>query len=266
MEKVRKDIGAGSTVLDVFFAEVPVEGAIRVSQRFGLGKSKYGLNNWKNGNEWFVIERITHLEAHWHLFKRDGNIDDDNLSAVLWGAYVLCWYETNRPDTYALAMSMIQGRKVYNVRQQGKQGNDIPEKAGKLPIKRSRDRRKVSRTRAILPTTTRKRESGASRGNGNKRLHRDRAIGSASRDNRAGSGTERTAKVGSTNSADQKRSTDKRTGKRQKSRGRGNVRQGNSGNRTGSGGRAARATSKRSARPLNIGSSNVITELDLIKG
>lgn len=248
-ERLRKELGAGSTHLPVFFAEVPTEGAIKVGARFGLGKLKYGLNNWKRGNAKFLLERMTHLEYHWQLFKRDGNKTDDNLGAVLWGGYVLAWYEANRPEIYNEALAMIQGDKVY----------DFSEKAGNLPSKGTVDRRRYRRSKSTVP---RKRQNRASRNHGHKRSDADRGDGS---DNRSSVGrSDRNRKAGSTSATGEGNNQHQRTRGRQKSGGSSNVRQGVHRSRTGSGGhheRTARRRGTTSSKRVSSGGEKLILEV-----
>lgn len=94
------------------YATMPVEGGMKVAARFHLGDHRYGIGNWKDGDWEFILERISHMEYHLQLFKRDGNKRDDNLGAMLWGGYMLAWYEANRPEVLDEALKVINQRKV----------------------------------------------------------------------------------------------------------------------------------------------------------
>lgn len=104
--------GIKSSKLDYSHATTPIEGARKVAARFHLGDHRYGIGNWKSGNWEFLVDRISHMEDHLLLFKRDGNRLDDNLGAVIWGGYMLAWYEANRPEVLNEALTIINQRKV----------------------------------------------------------------------------------------------------------------------------------------------------------
>jgi hypothetical protein len=229
-ERIRPELGAGSTKLDYSFYEVPVEGQFRVSSRFRLGKSKYGLNNWKNGNAMFVLERMNHVENHWMLFKRDGNKYDDNLGAVLWGLYVLCWYETNRPSTYNAALDMIQGDKVHVI--VSEEGRAV---LGQGPRNRSGDRRGIATIPGVKQGST-----GYNRGG--KRSNLDRATGNDNRGRNPNS-RQRDGKVTGPSTVGQQRNQDQRTSKRKEDRKRNTIHAGRNRDQSRGGGPAKQSGS-----------------------
>lgn len=101
--------GATSRRVKSAYYLVPTEGEERVALRFGIGAELYGRNNWQNGDAEFILERISHMQEHMRLFRRDGNRTDDNLGAILWAGYCLSWYEANRPAEWAKALQIVHG-------------------------------------------------------------------------------------------------------------------------------------------------------------
>lgn len=100
---------ANTRICSAAYYLVPGEGSRRVAERFDLGAGVYGVNNWKNGDHTFILERISHLEEHTNLLKHDGNgAGDDNLAAILWAGYCLAWYEENKPSEWKKAMAVLQ--------------------------------------------------------------------------------------------------------------------------------------------------------------
>lgn len=114
--------GALSSHAASAYYTVPVEGHRRVAARYSLGADKYGHNNWKNGDWTFILERLAHMEEHLLRLKEGGNVEDDNLGAILWGGYCLAWYEKHKPEEWRAAMDAIQGRTKFHITTKQKEG------------------------------------------------------------------------------------------------------------------------------------------------
>lgn len=114
--------GALSSHAASAYYTVPVEGHRRVAARYSLGGDKYGHNNWKNGDWTFILERLAHMEEHLLRLKEGGNVEDDNLGAILWGGYCLAWYEKHKPEEWRAAMDAIQGRTKFHITTKQKEG------------------------------------------------------------------------------------------------------------------------------------------------
>src|ERR1700719_4656443 len=70
---------------------IPREGLRRVAERYTMGAEKHGENNWRKGvrDPEFIQQCKNHLIDHMWLYLQQGNINDDNLAAVAWGAFAL---------------------------------------------------------------------------------------------------------------------------------------------------------------------------------
>jgi hypothetical protein len=64
----------------------------RLASRYSLGAEKHGEHNWTAGMPVAVI--VNHMEKHLNLLKA-GDVTDDHVAAVAWGAYAIMHYQEN---------------------------------------------------------------------------------------------------------------------------------------------------------------------------
>ena len=71
---------------------IPPHALERIARRFGFGASKYGDDNWQNGQP--TCDVLNHLLRHIHKWS-EGDRSDDHLAAAAWGLLALMYYEKN---------------------------------------------------------------------------------------------------------------------------------------------------------------------------
>ena len=91
--------GAKRSELQPAYHLLPPEALERTALRYTMGMDKYGALNYLRGinDPAFVRQVMDHMEAHLHDYKVNGCTKDDNLSAVVWGAFTLMVIEKYNP-------------------------------------------------------------------------------------------------------------------------------------------------------------------------
>ena len=91
---------------------IPPELNDSAARRYGLGATKHGEGNWKQGEVAFIKACINHAKAHEsHLLRTCGKSDDDDLDAIVCNWGMLCWFRSNKPDMYAQALKELHDGK-----------------------------------------------------------------------------------------------------------------------------------------------------------
>lgn len=92
---------------------IPPEIDVALAQRFALGATKHGDNNWKGGGTDFVLSCLNHLRAHYVSLLTNGPFhDDDDVAAMLWNIGVLAWFRKHKPAEYLKAFGITDGGAV----------------------------------------------------------------------------------------------------------------------------------------------------------
>lgn len=89
---------------------IPPEILIALAQRFALGASKHGENNWKSGGAEFIRSCLNHLFGHYVSLLTNGvDHNDDDVAAMIWNAGVLAWFREHKPEEFAKAVALMRG-------------------------------------------------------------------------------------------------------------------------------------------------------------
>ena len=97
----------------------------RVARRFGLGASKYGERNYRDGlrDREYILDRMNHLQQHMQAYLAPQNVDeavDDNLAAIGWAAAFLCEVEADRKG--AVILMKIRAERGRSIQVHVKRG------------------------------------------------------------------------------------------------------------------------------------------------
>lgn len=74
----------------------------KLATRLSVGAQKYGSVQWRIGinDAEYVADRFNHTVEHLMKFMHEGQAEDDNLAAILWGVNALCEVERLAPDAF----------------------------------------------------------------------------------------------------------------------------------------------------------------------
>lgn len=80
---------------------VPRQAIDAIAERLTLGYRVHGRENWKNGGPLFFAETKRHMAAHMFAYL-EGDKSEDQLSAIITNAAMLCWWERKRRDEWEM--------------------------------------------------------------------------------------------------------------------------------------------------------------------
>lgn len=83
--------------LEPKYGYIPKEGLDYAGRRFHLGALKYSPFDYQERDIDFYQDRKKHLKAHLDKYL-EGDMEDDNLAAVICNAMILAWYEEHKAE------------------------------------------------------------------------------------------------------------------------------------------------------------------------
>lgn len=107
-EKDKQTTGKSSALSSkqmLFYHDVPPELYRRIAKRYTVGHKKYSPDstmnlNWRIGldDPLYVMDRLNHMFEHMMDFLEYGNVQDDNLAAIVWSCAFLMEAERHNPE------------------------------------------------------------------------------------------------------------------------------------------------------------------------
>lgn len=93
--RITSDTGGMKGQKDYRYDLIPAEPLESLAHHYGKGAKKYAPNNWKKGYAWSLsyAALMRHLQAWWMGERIDPETGSHHLTAVVWHAFALMWFE-----------------------------------------------------------------------------------------------------------------------------------------------------------------------------